>query len=454
MKVAIAGAFGFIGQHLIQHLLDQTDYEIRAISRSPRKADEARVDCVAADFFSLKETTSALVGCDVAIYLVHSMAPSSRLSQGHFRDFDFLLADNFVRAAVNCGIKSIVYVGGMIDERDVLSSHLKSRLEVEEVLRSRSIPVTAFRCGLVIGPQASSFSIIVRLTERLPAMVLPQWMRTRSNPIYVGDLVQLVTAAVANPAQEHRIIDAGMDQSVSYKDIVIATARQIGKSPKLIDVPYVSPHLSKLWVRLVSGAPKALVYPLIDSVRHEMLKSPSNPIPTSWGIKLCDLAEAIMKTFKLPVFYRMPRLLTSIRDLSEVRSVQRMPLPPGKNAEFVAQRYMEWLPLYLKPILKVQWRHGIVEYRMRILNTKLLRLEKDCDISRPDRQLYRIKGGALVAVENRGRFEFRESHDKKFLIVALHNFKPSLPWPIYRLSQALIHRLVMYQFGKEMGEIR
>ena len=298
MKVAIAGAFGFIGQHLIQHLLDQTDYEIRAISRSPRKADEARVDCVAADFFSLKETTAALVGCDVAIYLVHSMAPSSRLSQGHFKDFDFLLADNFVRAAVNCGIKSIVYVGGMIDERDVLSPHLKSRLEVEEVLRSRSIPVTAFRCGLVIGHQASSFSIIVRLTERLPAMVLPQWMRTRSNPIYVGDLVQLVTAAVANPAQEHRIIDAGMGQSVSYKDIVIATARQIGKSPKLIDVPNVSPHLSKLWVRLVSGAPKALVYPLIDSVRHEMLKSPSNPIPTSWGIKVCDLAEAIRKTFK------------------------------------------------------------------------------------------------------------------------------------------------------------
>ncbi|MBP9707884.1 MAG: NAD(P)H-binding protein [Oligoflexales bacterium] len=448
MKVAIAGAFGFIGQHLIQHFLETTQHTIRAISRSPRRADVARVECVAADLYSLKQTKEALSDCDIAIYLVHSMAPSSRLSQGKFQDFDFILADNFARAAVACKIKSIIYVGGMIPEQDVLSPHLKSRLEVEEILRSYGTPVTTFRCGIVIGHKASSFSIIVRLTERLPVMVLPQWMRTRSNPIYVGDLVRLVATAIADPSKEHRIIDAGMDQSVSYKDIVIATAKFLAKSPNLIDVPYVSPHLSKLWVRLVSGAPKALVYPLIDSVRHEMLMSAAHPIPETWGIEPCGLDEAVSRTFKLPFEFNMPRLLTTIKDLNEVRSVQRIPLAPGQNAEILAERYIRWLPFYLKPFLRVDLIKNSCEYRVRALNLKLLGLKKDLDISRPDRQLFRITEGALVAESDRGRFEFRESYNKKFLIVALHNFKPALPWAIYRFTQAILHQLVMYHFAK------
>lgn len=452
MKVAIAGAFGFIGQHLIQHFLENTDHEIIAISRSPREADDKRVLCVTADLYSLKEVSEALVDCDVAIYLVHSMAPSSRLSQGHFRDFDFILADNFGRAAVINGIKQIAYVGGMIPERKVLSPHLQSRLEVEEVLRSHNIPLTVFRCGLVIGHKASSFSIIVRLAERLPIMVLPQWMRTLSNPIYVGDLVSLIGASLAHPATSDRVIDAGMDESVSYKDIVIETARIFEKTPKFIDVPYVSPHLSKLWVRLVSGAPKSLVYPLIDSVRHEMLKDPSRAIPSSWGVRLSGLVEAIKKTLELPFVFRVPRLLSSVRELSEVRSVQRIPLPIGKDALWVADRYVCWLPFYIKPFLRVIKTGVGCEYRMRFFGLILLTLNKDLTISKPNRQLFRVGGGLLVADGNQGRFEFRESHNRKFLIVALHNFRPALPWLVYRFTQAFIHRLVMERFGRVLGE--
>lgn len=454
MKIAIAGAFGFIGQHLIQYLLDNTEHDIVAISWTPRKADEPRVHCIAADLYSLKETKQALQDCDAAIYLVHSMAPSSRLSQGHFRDFDYILADNFARGAVSCGIKHIIYVGGLIPEFETLSPHLKSRLEVEEVLRSHAIPVTTFRCGIVIGHKASSFSIIVQLTKRLPVMVLPQWMRTKSNPIYVGDLVELITTSIQNPATGHHIIDAGMDTSVSYKDIVIETAHLMGKEPKLIDVPYVSPQLSKLWVRLVSGAPKALVYPLIDSVRHEMLCNPSHPIPTQWKAKLCNLREAIRRTFELPFEFEMPRLLSSIRSLNEVRSVQRMRLPEGKSAEWVAKEYTKWLPAYLRPFLKIVENEGRCIYFIRFLNLRLLGLKKDLNASTPERFLFRVTGGALVDPDNKGRFEFRESHDKTFLIVALHNFKPALPWHIYRWTQALIHKLVMHHFGQMIGANR
>lgn len=454
MKIAIAGAFGFIGQHLIQQLLSDTEHDIVTISRSARESEHERVRCVTADLYSLKETTAALNGCDMAIYLVHSMAPSSRLSQGHFRDFDFILADNFGRSAAKNGVQQLVYVGGMIPKREKLSSHLQSRLEVEEVLRSHEIPVTTFRCGLVIGHRASSFSIIVRLTERLPVMILPQWMRTKSNPIYVGDIVKLIVASIQGPATTHRIIDAGMDESVSYKDIIIETAQILQKEPRLVDVPYVSPHLSKLWVRLVSGAPKALVYPLIDSVRHEMIKDNSRSIPIDWDVKVCGLNESIRKTFRDPFVFNMPRLLTAIRDLSEVRSIQRMMLPEGKNAKWVAEHYISWLPTILLPFLQVLQDKDSCEYRLRFLNIKLLGLKKDQRVSTSDRQLFHVTDGKLVGTENKGRFEFRESHDKKFLVVALHKFRPSLPWTVYRLTQALIHKWVMKRFDLSMRGLK
>ena len=131
-----------------------------------------------------------------------------------------------------------------------------------------------------------------------------------------------------------------------------------------------------------------------------------------------------------------------------------MPLPPGKTAQYVAESYMSWLPGYLKPFLRVDYHNGKGDYRVRFFNWKLLGLEKDEAISRPHRQLYRITGGLLAAADDKGRFEFRESFNKKFLIAALHNFKPALPWPVYRFTQALLHRVVMHQFGKVMGKIR
>lgn len=447
-RIAIAGAFGFIGRFLLDHLVEHTDYEIIAISRSTKKTEHPRIISVAADLYSPKEAKNALNGCHTAIYLVHSMAPGSRLSQGSFQDFDFILADNFARAARDCHVEHVIYVGGMIPNRVGLSPHLKSRLEVEDVLKSYGIAVSAIRCGLVIGHKASSFSIIVRLTQRLPVMILPQWMRTLSNPIYVEDLASLIVACVNDPMKEHRVIDAGMDQSVSYKDMIVTTAKQLEESPKLIDVPYVSPKLSKLWVRLVSGSPRALVYPLIDSVRHEMLKSPHHPIPTHWQVKLCDLEEAIEHTFEKPFIFTKPRMKKAIRDLKEVRSIQRMHLPDEKDAAWVADHYIRWLPPYLKPFLKLKSKGQKSSYYLRGLNIELLGLEKDLKVSKSDRQLYRVTSGVLVSGGSNCRFEFRESPDRSFLVVALHNYRPSLPWPIYRFTQSVIHRIVMDHFGK------
>lgn len=451
MKIAIAGAFGFIGQHLIRHLLDHSQHTVVALSRSPRTDPESAIECVSADLYSSQDAVSALKNCDVGVYLVHSMAPGSRLSQGNFRDYDFILANNFARAAKQQGVRQIVYVSGMLPAKEELSEHLESRFEVEKVLRSCGVPVTTFRCGLVIGPKGSSFSIIARLSERLPLMILPQWMRTLSNPVYVGDLAAVITKSIDNQPAGHRIYDVGMDQAVTYKDIVVETTRQLKKTPKLIDVPYVSPHLSKLWVRLISGAPKALVYPLIDSVRHEMIKDPDRAIPAAWGVEMRPLSEAVKATFREPFVFQMPSLGTSIRSLSEVRSVQRFSLPPGKSAKWMADEYFNWLPVFLRPFLKTV-RHGLwTEYRTRLFPLLLLSLCLDERASTEERQLYRIARGLLVGPGNKGRFEFLESHDKKFVVVALHNYRPALPWLFYIWTQAILHKIVMKRFGRLVG---
>lgn len=446
MKIAIAGAFGFIGQHLIETILDTTDFDIVALSRSSRVSENPRLKCVRADLYSLKDATNSLKDCDVAIYLVHSMAPNSRLAQGNFRDFDFILADNFGRAAKKNQVKSMVYVGGMIPDKEPLSTHLQSRLEVEEVLRSHSIPVTSLRCGLVIGPKGSSFSIIVNLTKRLPVMVLPSWMRTLSNPIYVGDLTQILVKAILHRHLQHRIVDVGMDVAVTYKDIVIETSKKISRSPILIDVPYIPSKISKLWVRLVSGVPKDLVYPLIDSVHHAMLKDSKNSLPPEWKVPTRPLKEAINATCDIPLRFTTPKLTGKVRKLSDVRSIQRMPLPYGKTADWIARKYMSWLPFFLKPFLKNVETSDTYEYRVRLFSIVLLSLKLDKNISHVHRQLFRVTGGLLAAKNNKGRFEFRESHDKKFVIVALHSYSPALPWVIYRWTQAIVHQVVMNRF--------
>jgi len=446
ITIAIAGAFGFVGKHLIQNILEHTDFNIIALSRTPRDAEYERVECRTVDLYSLKQSKEALSGCDIAVYLVHSMAPNSRLSQGNFRDFDFILADNFARAAKANGVKKIIYVGGLIPAGTQLSEHLESRLEVEHVLKSYSVPLVAVRCALIIGPEGSSYRMIARLVKRLPIMILPQWMNTHTNPIYVEDVAKIIIFAAKQQNFINQIIDAGIEGGCTYKDIVIETAKNSNKDPWLINFPYVSPHLSKLWIVLVTRSPKDLVYPLIESVRHEMLIDSSQGIPKDWGIKLTSLQDSVRKTFKFPCKYKVPRLASSMRDESEVRSVQRMPLPKGKSSEWICDAYFSWMPLLLRPFIRVENIANGWSYRLQGFGIPLLNLIIDKKSSTPDRQLLRVVGGVLVAEGNKGRFEFRESVNKEFVIVALHNFKPALPWLIYKFSQALIHKIVMQRF--------
>ena len=178
MKICIAGATGFIGRKLCEALAER--HQVIAITRRTITGQpESSVAPVmqvpqpgivwrSADLFSLLQLERALDGADVAVYLVHSMLPASRLTQGSFEDLDLILADNFARAAKLRGIKRIIYLGGLLP-RGELSPHLRSRKEVEDVLASHGVPTVTLRAGLVIGPQSSSYRIMERLVRQVPS---------------------------------------------------------------------------------------------------------------------------------------------------------------------------------------------------------------------------------------------------------------------------------------------
>jgi nucleoside-diphosphate-sugar epimerase len=266
MRIVIAGASGFIGKELINIL--KNHHEVIGISRYAR-ANEQNVKWVQCDLFSLIDIENTLAEADVAVYLVHSMLPSARLTQGSFRDFDMILADNFSRAAKKAKIKKIVYLSGIIPPDAILSEHLQSRLEVENILKTSGIPTSSLRAGLIIGPGGSSFEMMLRLVERLPIMICPYWTSTLSYPISVWDAVEIIKNRIENmDLKEHECLDICGPDALSYEEMMKALSIKLNRKHFFLPVPFVSPRLSKLWVRLITGAPKDLVYPLVDSLKN------------------------------------------------------------------------------------------------------------------------------------------------------------------------------------------
>ena len=196
-RVVVAGASGFVGRVLVSRLAER--YDVVALSRSPRQSTDG-VRWVKADLFSLLDCEKAMAGADRVVYLVHSMQPSARLSQGRFADMDLILADNVARAAK--GAKQILYLGGLIPEGEHLSEHLRSRLEVERALAAHGTPVTTLRAGLVIGPGGSSFRILRRLVERLPVMLCPAWTESLTQPIDLDTLIEVLVASLEDQQSE------------------------------------------------------------------------------------------------------------------------------------------------------------------------------------------------------------------------------------------------------------
>ncbi len=449
MKVVIAGASGFVGKKLVNRLIGEGEFEVRSLARSMTPS---------CDLFSLLEVEKALEGQNQGIYLVHSMLPSSQLSQGNFADYDLILADNFARAAKKCGLKRIIYLGGIIPKEleahpERLSLHLKSRLEVEDIFRSYDIPLLALRAGIVMGREGSSFQMLLRLVERLPMMVCPAWTQTKSSPIHIDDVVESFYRALKDQNLTG-VFDLAGGQSISYLEMLQNCAKKMHKKRIFLDIPFFSPKLSKLWVRLITGAPKSLVSPLIDSLKHKMTPNPDKlfEIP-NWKYKTFDnsIDEIILQDKSHSLEKPKAYLKSSTQNREGVvQSVQRFKMPIGKTAEWASKEYVSWLNQSFMGLMNVKSEGDKTRFYLLGRFVLLLELTMSIDRSFDERVLFYISGGILNKSGKKARLEFRVTHDKKYLITAIHDFRPKLPWYIYKYSQALIHARVMKHFGRHL----
>ncbi len=461
-KVAIAGATGFVGQSLIAALA--SDYDIIGLTRSPTRAameDDSGVEWRHCDLFSMGDVERALQGVDYALYLVHSMLPSARLTQADFVDLDLLLADNFARAAEANGVKQILYIGGILPQHDEPSPHLKSRYEVETTLAARRTPLTSLRAGLIVGPGGSSFAMLVNLVRRLPAMLLPAWTQGSSSPIAIQDVVRAVRYCLGRPQTYGEAFEIGGPEILTYRQLLERTARHLGLRRPMMGVPFVSPGFSKLWISTITGSSSELVGPLIESLRYSLIPR-DNPLQAWLRTDALSFEEALRRSVDesgraLP----NPRAVIKQKDarrlteMKTVRSVQRLPLPAGRRAEWVAVEYMRWLPSFMWPLLTCSVTDGhVVRFLLRFPRLCLLELSYAPERSEPDRQLFRITGGWLARVNpdaSNGRLEFREVLNRKGIMAAIHDFRPALPWFVYNLTQALVHLYVMRSFGRALA---
>ena len=447
--LAVAGATGFIGRWFIETYKHQ--YNVIALSRKKISNQNDGVKWRMVDLFSISSSVNALQGVDYALYLVHSMQPSTRLNQSNFEDTDLLLADNFSRAAETCKLKHIVYVGGILPKDDLnISKHLKSRFEVEQVLGSRSTPLTAVRAGIIIGPGGSSFRIVKKLVQNLPIMACPKWTKSKNQPVDLRIALKSIEQIFGDEKFFNLPIEIGGSEIVTYMDILKITAEEMKRKRLIFSVPFFSLGMSKLWVGLFSGSNKNFVSPLIESLRHDMTLKTSISLKNLPSFTLKEtIKRASDSTITIPM---VPKGIAQTKDKNTVRSVQRIVNPARKTAEWVAQLYPIWLSKIFNKVIEAEEQNNLLKFKL--LGLTLLQLEYIKNRSDKNRQLFYITGGYLTKRTNRGWLEFRSILDDNYIITAIHEFVPRLPWVIYKFTQAKAHLLVMKKFEKHLNTMK
>jgi uncharacterized protein YbjT (DUF2867 family) len=259
MKATVFGATGVIGQALLPLLAGE--HEVVAVSRGPHGVEEA-VRWVEADVASGEGIAAALEGADVAYYLVHSLGA---------RDFerqDREAAANVSREARRAGVKQIVYLGGLGGDDPDASAHLRSRRETGEHLASDGVPVTTLRAAMVIGKGSAAFETILGLVKRLPVMITPSWVSTPTQPIALEDVVRYLAGVAGNEATLGEAFDAGGPEVMTYREMIERIAALLGRRPRIIEVPVLTPALSALWLELVTPVNASVARPLVEGLRN------------------------------------------------------------------------------------------------------------------------------------------------------------------------------------------
>ena len=280
MRIAVIGASGFVGRAL-STALTMAAHDVIAIARSPTEIPGTRsVTVDVADEDGLRD---ALSGCEIAYYLVHS------LGIGDFRDRDRRLAESCGRAAAGAGVGRIVYLGGL--GHDPESEHLVSRQEVGTALACNHVAVVELRAAVVLGAGSVSFEMLRYLTERLPFMVCPRWVRTALQPIALADVIRyLVGATDVEPG----VYEVGGAEVTTYRDMIAAYTIARGlRRRRIVDVPYLTPRLSSYWLDLVTPVDRRVSHALVESLVTEVIVRDRARTDAAFGIEPIGLAAAL-----------------------------------------------------------------------------------------------------------------------------------------------------------------
>lgn len=282
VQMAVAGATGFVGRALVARLVSDGD-SVVALSRRGAPLPGAR--SVAVDVGDEAAVRDALSGCEIAYYLVHS------LDVGEFRARDRVLAEAFGRAARDAGVGRIVYLGGL--GQDPASEHLASRQEVGVALGAAGVPVVELRAAVILGAGSISFEMLRSLTERLPFMVCPRWVRTAIQPIALADMIEYLVRA---PSVAPGVYEIGGAEVTTYRAMIAAYARARDIPTRLIvDVPYLTPRLSSYWVDFVTPVDRNVSHALIESLVTEVVVHDAERTRAAFGITPMGVVDAIAR---------------------------------------------------------------------------------------------------------------------------------------------------------------
>jgi uncharacterized protein YbjT (DUF2867 family) len=266
MRVLVCGATGFVGRALIPALL-QRGHHVRACARHVPANDASRpnLENVRCDLLDEEALAAVLAGREAAYYLVHSLG-----SGANYRDLDRRAAQVFTAAAAAAGVRRIVYLGG-VEPSGRPSEHLASRLEVGRILRGGSVPTLELRAAMIVGAGSASWQIVRDLALRLPAMVLPAWLRSRLCPIAIDDVVQALVDALEVPAPESAVYDIPGPDTLTGKQILESIAALEGRRVVTLSLPWLTPKLSALWLKLVTRANFSLARELVLGLTDDLL---------------------------------------------------------------------------------------------------------------------------------------------------------------------------------------
>lgn len=289
--VLVTGANGFIGKLLTRALLAENNLTVRCLVRKPGEPSDPSIETVRGDLLEPATLPAALAGVDTAYYLVHAMAGG----RTGFERRDHDAAENFVRAAEQAGVRRVIYLGGLGETGDDLSEHLKSRLEVANILRSGKFATTFLRAAIIIGAGGASFEMVKALVERLPFMITPRWVTTLCQPIAVEDVISYLVGCLKDERTTGGTLDIGGPDIITYKEMMERFGLIMGRNLYILPVPVLTPRLSSYWVGFITPVAPSVSMPLIEGLKNEVICR-ENSIRLLIPLQLTSYEDAVRRS--------------------------------------------------------------------------------------------------------------------------------------------------------------